>query len=73
MNTHLHVLEAYTVLHQATQLPKVAEKLEMLCTLMSTKVVDENMHYGLFFTRDWRCVSKDVSYGHDIEVPGLSI
>ncbi|MCG6227087.1 AGE family epimerase/isomerase [Vibrio furnissii] len=67
MNTHLHVLEAYTVLHQATQLPKVAEKLEMLCTLMSTKVVDENMHFGLFFTRDWRCVSKDVSYGHDIE------
>lgn len=67
MNTHLHVLEAYTVLHQATQNELVERKLSELCKLMSEKVVDGTLHYGLFFTRDWRCVSGDVSYGHDIE------
>ena len=67
MNTHLHVLEAYTVLFQATKSEEVEAKLSALCQLMSEKVVDETLHYGLFFTRDWRCVSGDVSYGHDIE------
>ncbi|MEH0674039.1 AGE family epimerase/isomerase [Vibrio scophthalmi] len=67
MNTHLHVLEAYTVLFQATKSEEVEAKLSALCQLMSEKVVDETLHYGLFFTRDWHCVSGDVSYGHDIE------
>ncbi|MCA2017325.1 AGE family epimerase/isomerase [Vibrio tritonius] len=67
MNTHLHVLEAYTVLFQVTKSEEVEAQLSALCQLMSEKVVDETLHYGLFFTRDWHCVSGDVSYGHDIE------
>lgn len=67
MNTHLHVLEAYTVLHQATQDPRVESQLAALSQIMAEKVVDDTLHYGLFFSRDWHCVSQDVSYGHDIE------
>ncbi|MGL6171315.1 MAG: AGE family epimerase/isomerase [Vibrio sp.] len=67
MNTHLHVLEAYTLLHQASQDPRVASQLAALSQIMAEKVVNDTLHYGLFFTRDWRCVSQDISYGHDIE------
>ncbi|WP_262021729.1 AGE family epimerase/isomerase [Vibrio quintilis] len=67
MNTHLHVLEAYTVLYRVTKDPKLERKLSALSQLMSEKVIDSKLHYGLFFTRDWQCVSRDVSYGHDIE------
>ena len=67
MNTHLHIMEAYTTLHRAWKEPRVEEKILHLLTLIKDKVVDETLHYGLFFSRDWQCVSKDVSYGHDIE------
>jgi len=67
MNTHLHILEAYTVLYQATRDLKIMQKLTELSQLMSEKVVNSKLHYDLFFTRDWRCVSRDISYGHDIE------
>lgn len=67
MNTHLHILEAYTTLHEACQDEDVQLKLHLLAELMKDKVVDETLHYGLFFTKDWQCVSQDVSYGHDIE------
>ncbi|OQQ10680.1 N-acylglucosamine 2-epimerase [Vibrio splendidus] len=67
MNTHLHILEAYTTLHEACESASVQAQLHQLAELMKDKVVDKSLHYGLFFTRDWNCVSKDVSYGHDIE------
>ncbi|MDV7105117.1 AGE family epimerase/isomerase [Vibrio sp. TH_r3] len=67
MNTHLHIMEAYTTLHKAWKNSYVEEKIQHLLQLICNKVVDERLHYGLFFTRDWQCVSTDISYGHDIE------
>jgi cellobiose epimerase len=67
MNTHLHILEAYTILYQATNDSRVEIKLTELSKIMSEKVIDSTFHYGLFFTRNWQLVSKDVSFGHDIE------
>ncbi|USD67401.1 AGE family epimerase/isomerase [Vibrio sp. SCSIO 43136] len=67
MNTHLHIMEAYTTLHQAWPDLHVQQQLKGLCELMIEKVVDSSLHFGLFFSRDWKCVSRDVSYGHDIE------
>ncbi|MDG3085316.1 AGE family epimerase/isomerase [Vibrio hannami] len=67
MNTHLHIMEAYTTLNKAWKSPLVESRIQHLLELMCDKVVDEKLHYGLFFSRDWQCVSKDVSYGHDIE------
>lgn len=67
MNTHLHILEAYTTLHQAWPDEEVQQQLHSLTELMIDVVVDSTRHFGLFFTRDWQCVSNDISYGHDIE------
>jgi mannobiose 2-epimerase len=67
MNTHLHIMEAYTRLHSAEPNAQVQAQLKGLVALTRDHIVDEKLHYGLFFTRDWKCVSSDVSYGHDIE------
>lgn len=67
MNTHLHIMEAYTKLYEASHDEIVYKKLYELTKLILEKIIDEDSHYGLFFTRDWRCASKDISFGHDIE------
>ncbi|MDB1125335.1 AGE family epimerase/isomerase [Vibrio algarum] len=67
MNTHLHIMEAYTTLGKAWDDPRVEQQNKNLLSVMRDKVIDQKWHYGLFFTKDWRCISNDVSYGHDIE------
>ncbi|MGN0908647.1 MAG: AGE family epimerase/isomerase [Succinivibrio sp.] len=67
MNTHLHVLEAYTKLYEACGDELCGRRMEELALLMCRKVVMKNLHFGLFFSRDWKCVSHDISFGHDIE------
>ncbi len=68
MNTHLHVLEAYSRLYQVWPSPELKERLLSLLQLMRTRIVDnETFHFNLFFDMDWRVVSDEASYGHDIE------
>ncbi|RKF15568.1 N-acylglucosamine 2-epimerase [Alginatibacterium sediminis] len=67
MNTHLHILEAYANLQRAKPQVKVESRLIHLLELFEEHIIDDKCHYGLFFQRDWQCVSQDVSYGHDIE------
>lgn len=67
MNTHLHIMEAYANLHRVWPEDIVDKRLQELLVLFRDRVIDETLHFGLFFSRDWTCVSKDVSYGHDIE------
>ncbi|WP_035477376.1 AGE family epimerase/isomerase [Aliagarivorans taiwanensis] len=67
MNTHLHILEAYANLHRVWPDKQVEARLEELLLLLKDQVIDDSLHFGLFFSRDWQCVSQDVSYGHDIE------
>ncbi|NLS14882.1 N-acylglucosamine 2-epimerase [Vibrio sp. SM6] len=67
MNTHLHILEAYTSLYKATNSLMIQHKLLELLKIIRWNIIDSSGHFGLFFSSDWKCVSKDVSYGHDIE------
>ncbi len=67
MNTHLHILEAYTNLHRAQATEAVENRIQDLLILFKEKIINASLHFGLFFNRDWTCISKDVSYGHDIE------
>jgi mannobiose 2-epimerase len=60
-------MEAYTTLHRADPNEYVQAQLKGLVTLTRDHIVNDILHYDLFFTRDWQCVSSDVSYGHDIE------
>ncbi len=67
MNTHLHILEAFTKLYEASHDETVQKQMSALAKLMLDKIVNKEKHFGLFYTREWDCCSHDVSFGHDIE------
>ena len=67
MNTNLHVLEAYTTLARASKDPRVCKSLENLVRITLDKIINKDSRFELFFEMDWRSLSKEISYGHDIE------
>jgi len=67
MNTNLHVLEAYTNLVHAGGDGRVRKALGALLHITLDKIVNRDWHFGLFFNMNWNSLTKDVSYGHDIE------
>jgi mannobiose 2-epimerase len=73
MNTHLHVLEAYTNLLRANPADKaVQQALKDLITLFLDKFIDpETARMHLFFDVDWQLKSHEISFGHDIECSWL--
>lgn len=74
MNTHLHVLEAYTTLYKITKSEAVKEALDNLIELFLDKFYDpKNQHFQLFFDNQWNREGNVVSYGHDIEAIWLMI
>ncbi len=74
MNTHLHILEAYTTLYRVTADSKVKAALENLIHLFLNKFYNtENNHFKLFFNDDWEHLDQKISYGHDIEAFWLLI
>ena len=72
MNTHLHVLEAYTALYRIWPDPELRQQLARLVKVFAERIVDpETSHLILFFDEEWNCRSTIVSYGHDIEASWL--
>jgi len=72
MNTHLHVLEAYTTLYMVWPDPQLRQQLATLIKVFSERIVDpQTSHLNLFFDEEWNCRSTIVSYGHDIEASWL--
>ncbi|MCH5318486.1 MAG: AGE family epimerase/isomerase [Paramuribaculum sp.] len=72
MNTHLHILEAYSALYRVWPDETLREALTSLIVLTLNKIVDSKSgHLGLFFDRDWNREDGDISYGHDIEASWL--
>ncbi|MBB6673960.1 AGE family epimerase/isomerase [Cohnella nanjingensis] len=68
MNTHLHVLEAYTNLYRVWKPEGLKAKLKELIEVHVDKIVDgDTGHFLLFFDDEWHSKSSHVSYGHDIE------
>ncbi|MCM3635219.1 AGE family epimerase/isomerase [Paenibacillus camelliae] len=68
MNTHLHVLEAYTNLYRVWQSVELQAQLTSLVRLTIKHIVDEHTgHFKLFFDEAWQSQSQHISYGHDIE------
>jgi mannobiose 2-epimerase len=70
MNTNLHVLEAYTNLLRVStdaQRGRVRAALESLLRVTLEEIVNRNWHFDLFFDMNWRSLTGDISYGHDIE------
>lgn len=67
MNTHLHVLEAYTNLYRVWPNVILKKQLNNLIELFLTQFVQDKAHFGLFFNENWQLKSSEISYGHDIE------
>ena len=72
MNTHLHILEAYTSLYRIWPDERLGKQLGNLVQIFTERIVDGvTGHLGLFFDERWNCRSSLVSYGHDIEASWL--
>jgi cellobiose epimerase len=71
MNTHLHILEAYTTLARVWDDARVKWQIRLLLHLFLDRIVGPNTHQILFFDENWRSLSGRVSYGHDIETTWL--
>lgn len=80
MNTHLHVLEAYTNLYRVYKNPRVAQQLRVLIDIFVNRLYNPaNGHLGLFFDDEWKPLSGNpspvthhlYSPGHDIEAAWL--
>jgi mannobiose 2-epimerase len=71
MNTHLHILEAYTNLHRVYPNEQLTRQLRGLLNLFLERIEQPSHHLGLFFDDDWNIRGGGVSYGHDIEASWL--
>ena len=68
MNTHLHVLEAYTLLYEVSKDVKVRTRLYYLLDLIKSRIYSTTSHsFKVFFDKNWDETIEMQSYGHDIE------
>lgn len=68
MNTHLHILEAYSTLFEVTKSKDVLPSLEYVLRIYIERFISPTTgHLNLFYTHDWIQVEKIISFGHDIE------
>jgi mannobiose 2-epimerase len=67
MNTHLHILEAYTNLYRVWKDDELKTQLKNLIELFLDKFVNDNGNLNLFFDDAWNLKSDLISFGHDIE------
>jgi mannobiose 2-epimerase len=71
-NTHIHILEAFTNLVRAWPDPELRKNLREVADVLVTRVLDSsNHHLRLFLGEDWKPVSEEISFGHDIEFSWL--
>ncbi len=76
MNTHLHLLEAWTNLYRAWPDAAVAARLRELIGLFERQILDRGPgpragHLHHFFDERWQVLSETYTYGHDIEAAWL--
>jgi len=72
MNTHLHMLEAFTALYRIWRDDDLRKKIFELVRIFKDRIIDPSTYrLGLFFDEHWNSRSNIVSYGHDIEAAWL--
>ncbi len=73
MNTHLHILEAYTSLLEIYPDEILKKALENLIDLFLGQFLNKDYNFELFFDKKWNLISNEISFGHDIEAAWLLI
>ena len=72
MNSHLHVLEAYTNLFRVWKEPRVEQRLRELIGIFEGRIIDARSgHLHHFFDEQWQVRSDTYTFGHDIEASWL--
>lgn len=72
MNTHLHILEAYTNLYRFAPNPQLKGRLEELVHIFCDNIISADQTTLInFMDVDWASKSNTISYGHDIEASWL--
>ena len=72
MNTHLHILEAFTSLYRVWPDKTVADQVRGMLDVFLKHIVDPKTYrMNLFMDENWRVRRTAVSYGHDIEASWL--
>jgi len=72
MNTHLHLVEAYTNLFSVWPDPKLKTRTASMLEAILTHIVNtETNSMQLFFDETWKAKDNIISYGHDIEASWL--
>jgi len=71
MNTHLHVLEAYTNLYRIWPEKQVYKSLKKIIDVFIGHFINEHNHLNLFFNEKWELTDNIISFGHDIEFSWL--
>ena len=70
MNTHLHVLEAYSALYRTWRDIRVKDRLKEMIDIFLSKIVRDDGHLGIFFDNGFNeteATKGICSFGHDIE------
>jgi len=68
MNTHLHVLEAYTNLYRIWKDDLLKKQLYKLIGVFTDRIVNsETFNLNMFFDEEWNDKTDLISYGHNIE------
>ena len=71
MNTHIHLLEAFTVLYNVWPDPVLRSRLEELLLIIRDRGVARPEALYQFFSPDWTPATTLVSFGHDVETAFL--
>ncbi|MFN3190060.1 MAG: AGE family epimerase/isomerase [Aureliella sp.] len=75
-NSHLHLLEAFTELYEATHNPLVGQRLSELILINTATVKHPSLPCNIDgWTREWKMIESErnlrASYGHDVECAWL--
>jgi mannobiose 2-epimerase len=73
MNTHIHLLEAFTQLYEVWKDDLLRQRVEELLAVVRDKVCVDPGAMNLYFTNAWQAFPDHDSYGHDVEAAYLML